>query len=168
MTEWQAIPWFPSYQASLDGQIRRATKRADGSPIGFIRKPRIVRRYSRLSMSENGIKTHHFVHKLIALTFIGQRPLGMQIRHIDGNRMNNAANNLCYGTAKENCHDRETHGNTQRGERHKNTKLTELNVRNMRRLSALGLSYADIARGYEITREGVRSICLRINWGHIA
>jgi hypothetical protein len=50
------------------------------------------------------------VHPLVAAAFIGPRPDGMEIRHLDGERFNNAAVNLCYGTPSENARDRVNHG----------------------------------------------------------
>lgn len=49
---------------------------------------------------------HHLrpltIHKAVAVTFLGERPLGMAIDHIDGNKLNNRADNLEYVTPKEN------------------------------------------------------------------
>jgi len=55
------------------------------------------------------------VHKLVALEFIGHRPVNTQIRHLDGNKLNNHKDNIAYGTALENAMDREKHGKTSRG-----------------------------------------------------
>ncbi len=43
------------------------------------------------------------VHALVALAFIGPRPDGYDVMHIDGTRTNNAVGNLRYGTRSENC-----------------------------------------------------------------
>jgi len=42
------------------------------------------------------------VHKLVALTFIGERPEGYDIDHVNGNRLDNRAINLEYVTHEEN------------------------------------------------------------------
>jgi hypothetical protein len=42
------------------------------------------------------------VHSLIALAFLGKRPQGYDVMHIDGTRTNNKLNNLKYGTRSEN------------------------------------------------------------------
>lgn len=46
-----------------------------------------------------------YVHELVALVFIGPRPEGQQIRHLDSDRFNNAASNLAYGTPSQNSFD---------------------------------------------------------------
>lgn len=42
------------------------------------------------------------VHKLVAFTFIGERPEGYEIDHVNGNRLDNRAINLEYVTHEEN------------------------------------------------------------------
>lgn len=50
------------------------------------------------------------VHSLVAQTFLGDRPKGMVIDHIDGNRLNNHYTNLRYCTQWENIHNPNTWG----------------------------------------------------------
>jgi hypothetical protein len=52
----------------------------------------------------------HEVHRLIALTFLGPRPSGQEVRHLDGDALNAAASNLAYGTRSENNLDKRSHG----------------------------------------------------------
>lgn len=59
-----------------------------------------------------------FVHQLVAEAFIGTRPDGLVIRHLDGDRSNNRPGNLAYGTYSENNYDIITHG------RHHNANKT--------------------------------------------
>ena len=58
------------------------------------------------------------VHIIVAAAFIGPRPDGKVIRHLDGNMVNNSANNLAYGTPSENSRDALRHG------RHRNASKT--------------------------------------------
>ena len=50
------------------------------------------------------------VHALVAAAFIGPRPDGLLIRHLDGNPRNNRVGNLQYGTGSENQRDAVVHG----------------------------------------------------------
>lgn len=59
------------------------------------------------------------VHVLVALAFIGPCPVGCEVRHIDGSRDNPRADNLQYGTRKENIEDARRHGSLRRGHERK-------------------------------------------------
>ena len=59
------------------------------------------------------------MHRIVALAFAGPQPAArVEVRHLNGNRHDNRALNLAWGTAKENAMDREQHGRTSRGLRH--------------------------------------------------
>lgn len=63
-------------------------------------------RYLRIDLVNNKknkkYKLSTYVHKLVAEMFIGPRPQGYVIDHIDGNYLNNRVDNLRYCTRKEN------------------------------------------------------------------
>lgn len=50
------------------------------------------------------------IHSLVAETFIGPPPEGMEVRHKDGCRTNPKLSNLEYGTHSDNIHDAVRHG----------------------------------------------------------
>lgn len=65
------------------------------------------------------------VHTLVLEAFVGPRAsCEMQCRHLDGDRLNNRATNLAWGTCAENAADRITHGTMPAGETHVRSKLT--------------------------------------------
>ena len=75
--------------------------------------------YMFVRLTVDGKRTTRLVHVLVAEKFIGKKPSSLhQVRHLDGNKKNNSAKNLAWGTAKENANDRESHGRTSRGEKH--------------------------------------------------
>lgn len=58
--------------------------------------------YSKCRFHDKGIKTDMYVHRLVAELFC-ENPEGRKIvMHIDGIKTNNNADNLCWGTNKEN------------------------------------------------------------------
>lgn len=78
---------------------------------GGLRKWRYDRHgYPYLNLCQDGVERRFRIHILVALTFIGPRPEGLMIRHLDGNPGNPQANNLTYGTASENGKDSVAHG----------------------------------------------------------
>jgi hypothetical protein len=74
--------------------------------------------YPSVRIIHNGKRKRFATHILVAYEFLGPRPKGLQIRHLDGNKMNCHKNNLCYGTALENASDRDKHGKTSKGLTH--------------------------------------------------
>lgn len=168
---WRAIPGYLDYEASAAGEIRRARASKYGHfPKGYVLKPKLDDGYWRLCLMVGKREVTRCVHQLVALAFIGPRPAGMQVRHKDGVRTNNHFKNLCWGTVKDNADDRIGHGTSPVGEKNPRAKLTELNVKNIRRLHREGFSNREILRGYAET--GIRysmigMIVTRKNWRHV-
>ncbi len=108
--EWRPVVGFPAYIVSSDGRV---------ASVAWTTKPRLLhpclrgtegRSYLRVSLRHNGRTYIKDVHQLVAAAFLGHRPEGMQIRHLDGDRSKNAADNLRYGSGSENARDRVIHG----------------------------------------------------------
>jgi len=58
--------------------------------------------YFKITLTKNGKRSHFETHCLVAENFIGPRPKGFVVDHIDGNSLNNNVNNLHYVTSREN------------------------------------------------------------------
>jgi DNA-binding GntR family transcriptional regulator len=71
---------------------------------------------------------------------------------------------LSWKTPSENQMDRVVHGTSNRGEQHPLAKLTEADVRAIRRLGQK-LPSIDIATRFGVTRECVRDILSGLRWG---
>ena len=114
-TEWRNIPgWEGDYKVSNSGEVR-SYKRAHihGKPH-TLKQTVNTQGYSCVSLSRNGKSYMHNVHSLVASAFLGPLPNGQEVRHLDGNRLNNLVDNLKYGTHKENQGDRLKHGTWKR------------------------------------------------------
>jgi len=100
---WMPVPNYEQfYQISNYGKF--ATIKKDGRQL---RKVNTKTHYLSVSCKDidgTGQKSL-YIHTLVAKVFIGERPDGMVIRHIDGNRYNNKVTNLCYGSHHENTMD---------------------------------------------------------------
>lgn len=100
---WLPIPDYEhAYAVSNLGRVKR-TVTVRNSKAGHILKPKTCDgRYAYLHLRKDGQSKQVVVHRLVAAAFIGPRPKGQEINHIDGNGFNNRPNNLEYVTHSEN------------------------------------------------------------------
>lgn len=92
MEEWKIA--IKDYEVSNKGNVRRADKIINCSIINC--------GYKYFQLVEKGKRINHFVHHLVAKCFIGERPDGLVIDHIDQNKLNNNVENLRYVTQQVN------------------------------------------------------------------
>jgi NUMOD4 motif/HNH endonuclease len=115
MTErWLPIPdWEGLYEVSNLGRVRSLPRMTNGGVRGGnILSPSIgTTGYRHLTLTASGRpRDERRVHEIVALAFLGIRPRGQEIRHIDGDKLNNAATNLAYGTHCDNEQDKISQG----------------------------------------------------------
>lgn len=103
------------------------------------------------------------VHSLVASAFLGPRPSGSIIRHLDGNRYNSKADNLAYGTPAENTIDAVKHGTYKRVNNGR-ALLNDRGVLAIKMLITHGVSLSEIARGLDISVSTVHAIKTGRNW----
>jgi len=108
--QWKQVPGYEGiYSISSDGVLkmdakckkwggvkRTGAKNSDG--------------YLRVSMTKDGRRRKWFVHRIVALAFIGPLPVGMEVNHIDGVKTNNHYSNLEYVTHRRNMKHAEAEG----------------------------------------------------------
>lgn len=89
--------------------------------------------YPSVRMYVHGARKRMLVHALVATKYLPPRPSeNHQIRHLDGNKLNNNVFNLAWGTAKENADDRRLHGRTSCGVKHSKATRKGLVVKKLR------------------------------------
>lgn len=75
--------------------------------------------YPSVRVTLAGKRVRYSVHSLVAFAHLPPRSSSAhEVRHLDGDKMNPHADNLAWGTPKENADDRERHGRTSRGKSH--------------------------------------------------
>ena len=114
--------------------------------------------YLRVFLTKNGKTSGITIHKLMTITFLGERKDGFQVRHLDGNKQNNSLSNLKYGTALENANDRKLHLKTAFGERIGSSKLSKEDVIDIRNSN---LSQKELSKIYKVS---VANISMIINF----
>ena len=119
MELWTSIPGYEGfYEVSNFGNARSMTRCVPyGRHKNMVYKGRDLKQfvsgsYLSVKLAKAGVTKTMYVHELVLLAFVGQRPImedRCEIRHLDGNKLNNTLANLKYGTAKENAADRKLH-----------------------------------------------------------
>jgi len=122
---WQAIPGFPGYEASDQGQVRSVSPRYQVKAIELwlaelvgervqkrcaLLTPWIEERHgrkaARVCLTHNGVREKHFVHRLVCLAFHGvPGPELTDCAHQNHNSLDNRASNLKWQTHQENVAD---------------------------------------------------------------
>lgn len=121
LEEFVPIPGCSRYEVNRLGVVRSYAAAVVGKPVPHTLSPGLNGSGypTVLLMTDERGRRSITVHRVVALTFIGPRPTPKtHIRHLDGNKLNNALSNLAYGTAKENSADIRLHGG------HYNTRKT--------------------------------------------
>lgn len=178
--KWKPVIGYEGlYEVSSRGRVRSLTRRVHGGRVGWsdrivagqtMKPSRKINGYMQITFCDNGRNSTQTIHATVAAAFLGRRPNGMQVNHIDGDKLNNAASNLEYVTAKENVrHAFECGLSTCKGEMHPNSKLTTDQVREIRRrYAAGGVSHYDLADEYPVNRPTIGKILSGKMWGHVA
>jgi hypothetical protein len=161
--EERRLSQFPKYRV-----------RADGSVISEVhRQPRVLKpiragEYLGLSLADaTGTIRRVYVHRLVAEAFYGPPPAGHEVRHLDGNRYNNAATNVCWGARSENARDKNRHGTSPTGERHPHARLTDAAVREMRQLHRNGASLPSLVARFGVSRMTCWRAATGRSWSHL-
>ena len=156
---------FPYYVFFDNGEIQSLAR---GYP--YTKKAHIGNHgYPTVSLTDvSGRKTTYLVHRLIAEAFLGPCPAGMQVRHLDGNKLNNNVGNLRYGTQSDNEQDKKIHGRENTGERNGNAKYTQEIILEIRSLFDSGVPQKTIAQKLGLSFKLVSAVVMRRRWAWLS
>lgn len=121
--------------------------------------------YKRVAVRHNG-QTKQYVQWLVAEAFIGPRPPGLHINHIDGNKLNNHASNLEYVTHAENMRHAKRMGLTPTVT--VNAKLNPNLVRQIRESLKTAPNTVVVARRFGVSRTAISNIAAGKSWKHVS
>lgn len=175
--KYKKIPEFPGYKIGDDGTVWSKWRT---SPKGRFKKTyrelkqsfskkKNRKKYHYLNLTNKDGKTSTYrVHRLVLLAFCGPCPQGKESRHLDGNPHNNKLENLQWGTPEENREDIRKHGTYKKGKEHHYTKLTEQQVKEIRKLYLEeGMLMKHISAKYNISIPNVSAIVNYRSWKHL-
>lgn len=172
--KWEFVSGFNEYMVTDRGEVFRRS----------LVKPSIRNGggYAIISLSQTGRKISRTVHKIVLEAFIGKAPPNCVAHHLDGNRLNNALDNLQWITRSEHgrIHPSSKGGRVNhkdiacddpwRGERVWNSKLTAEKVRQIRLLwtsTSPNYTIYQLAKMFDVTESTISKVINRKSWQHV-
>ncbi|WP_257139502.1 HNH endonuclease [Streptomyces sp. or20] len=109
------------------------------------------------------------IHRLVLRAFAdAPGDSGIVGAHLNGDPRDNRLANLRWVSQSENLSHRKEHGTELLGERNGRAKLTEDDVRTIRKLADLGRTCASLADEYDVRYGTVNKVITRESWRHVA
>ena len=167
---WRDVVGYEGvYAVSNMGRVKRI-ERTNNYPAGHILKASSIRDYPRVSLTRGAAdRKSRTVHTLVAEAFLGMRPKGREVNHKNGNKADNRVCNLEWVTRSENA----LHATyilkvpKPKGEQHGHSKLTKLQILEMRKLRRQGWLQSDLCEKFCMTQPAVSRILRGLRWGHV-
>lgn len=161
---WKRIPGCAGmYKISSAGEVYSLYRNR------LLKPYRTATGYSLVALTtSNGDRKQYGVHRLVAAAFLkGSRRL--EVNHIDGNKLNNAVENLEWVTHSDNMkHAYQSGLVVRRGEKHSNSKLTEQDVFAIRKAyEAARATQTDLAKKFGVDQALISRIVRRLIWRHV-
>lgn len=170
MTEWRSVVGFEGrYAVSDEGEFMSMDFKGSGLP-GLMKTSRHMGGYRQINLVvARGTVKRHLVHRLVAQAFLGECPVGFQVNHINGDKGDNRITNLEYCSPSENKRHAHITGlaRARFGEETSQAKLKEGDIVKIRELLGLGMTHAEIAKHYGVSRSNISLIKSGKLWGHV-
>jgi hypothetical protein len=162
---WKTVQACKAYEVSSLGRIRRILP-GKRTKVGNIIRSEANTKYRTATLVFEGIRHYVQIHVLVCETFHGQKPSpNHQAAHLNGDKHDNRAENLCWATVAENHAHKNLHGTTRRGENGTGAKLTAADVAAIRNSFQSGKTkYVHVARAYGVHLTTIKRIVTRATW----
>jgi len=173
---WRAIAGYESfYQVSDAGRVRSHDRVVDDAKgqrrlNGKVLRPGLVSGYEQVVLCQKSLLKSFYVHRIVAVAFIGPCPAGKQVNHRDGDKLNNRLSNLEYVTAAQNTQHAYRMGLSKAicGANHYRAKLTDKDVLEIRAAYAAGgVTQRKLADNFGVHRVNISNIVNRQTWAHL-
>ena len=167
---WKDVVGYEGlYQVSNMGRVKRVAG-GHGATPGLVLKPWLDKYgYLTVGLCRDRKRAHARVHRLVAEAFLGQAPSPEhEANHKNGIKTDNRVENLEWVTPLENNMHAAENGLKARGEAHGSARLTEDDVKEIRRLHAAGQrTQAELGEMFGVSQATISAIVRRETWQHI-
>jgi len=167
MKRWKDINGFPGYRISDHGEVYSSprTFTRNGHKVrlpGKLLKPRALDRgHLYVNLRVNNKSTSTYIHRLVAMHFIGPQPDGkLHVAHWDGDASNNHVSNLRWASAAENNADSVRLGRSSKpsGVLSKTSKLDDLLLTKVFERYNNGKSARSISEEFNLSHQTVSCV----------
>jgi hypothetical protein len=166
--EWRPVVGFEGlYEVSNLGRIKRSSASYRKKPGDLVKTP-FDGKYLRCNLWRDGKCRSVLLHRVVAAAFLGMPGPTDQVNHIDGNKLNNRIENLEWTSPSGNIQHALRFGLKDSGETHEFAKLTEADIRDIRCALDRGVSGAELARKYGVTKSNISCIKHGRSWRFFA
>jgi NUMOD4 motif/HNH endonuclease len=109
--EWKPVPGYEGlYEVSDHGRVR-SLPRPYSPGLTYLKPSKRDPYYHSFSLTREAITKKFRAHELVMIAFNPKPTQGkLEIRHLDGDPLNNRLSNLGWGSPSENKEDRKAHG----------------------------------------------------------
>lgn len=182
MEDWRTVPGFDDYEVSSLGMVRRVSPdlrnhKVTGECLKWFVSPS---GYASVSLCRDSSKHGRRINRLVCEAFKGPPPSKKHhAAHGDGDRLNNAAENLRWATPVQNEKDKRAHGTAAIGDRHWSVLYPEKRAKGddhgLAKLTAEAIPYirADpraahvIAKQYGVHKDTINNVRSGRTWRHV-
>lgn len=178
---WATIPGWPNHEISTKGRLRVLRYSNRWGAVHYIQvqlQPRKSGSTRAMVYLYEGNKHWHVsVGKLMLMTFVRLPHTNEVARHLDDNHLHNDLSNLAWGTPKQNKADAIRNGRMwlpdwigAKGEAHINSKLTEKDVKQIRKLHIPRhnkFGTRSLARRFGVSNSAIQHVVEYKNWKHV-
>lgn len=178
---WKDIKGYEGvYQVSNMGRVKsldRLVEYKNGKNVpkkGRFLKPDIGKsNYGRVTLRDGEKSNRSFVHRLVALEFLGNPFEGKvlkgktEVNHMDGNTFNNKLTNLEWVTKEENMLHARENGFTAHGSINGRAILDDRDISVVRRLYDKGVTQQVLSEAYGVSRANISNIVNVKTWKRI-
>jgi len=166
--EWKRLCGFDGkYFVSSLGRVKSKNNYKRKEDIYL--KPCLSKGYFHIWLYEKGNGLIKRIHRLVCENFHKNPENKKQVNHINGIRTDNRAVNLEWSTSYENMRHAHKLGLVKclRGERHQNSKLTQIEVLFAREFLNDGFFASYIGRGFKVSEGTIYDIHYNKTWKHL-
>jgi len=165
---WKPIQNYENlYKISNIGRVMSLIKRWPSRKNYILKHNKTTTGYHQVHLYKNKKRKSFLVHRLVAIAFLSNCPVGYETNHKDGNKDNNKIENLEWITSSENNQHSYKMGLRQKpnisGEANPNAKLSKQEVVEIRALKG-SISQRKLAERYKVARTTIQWIHQNKHW----